>query len=99
MSIRTFVFCDTCNPQAIRVVSSRRNLNTTDKAIERRQITGRRNSDGRAWFEGSLDEAIKQRWVLSVENTTLCPNCAQKDLMNFFNSKPNSNAVDFKHKV
>ena len=37
----------------------------------------RRNSDGRSWFEGTLDDAIKQGWQLSEHGDILCPHCVE----------------------
>ena len=62
MSIRTFIFCDGCNPQGVRNV------------YENEQYD-RRNSDGRSWCEGSLEEAVKLGWEIFEENKILCPHC------------------------
>ncbi len=69
MSIRTFIFCDICNPQALRSIEFRR---LTRKGIR----TGRRISDGRAWYEGSVEQAIeKAGWQRSGDGRHICPVC------------------------
>jgi len=69
MSIRTFIFCDICNPQALRAIEFRR---ATRKGVR----AGRRISDGRAWFEGSLQEAVeKNGWQRTEEGLDVCPAC------------------------
>lgn len=67
MSIRKFVFCDICNPQALRSVEFRR----APRADER---GGRRISDGRAWFEGEPGDAEKAGWLIEV-GRHVCPTC------------------------
>lgn len=62
--IRTFIFCDRCNPMGIRIIS-----NKSDPT--------RRISDERAWFEGTTDEAKKEGWIISISKHT-CPCCIQK---------------------
>ena len=75
MSIRSFVFCDICNPQAIRTIECRR----SNRNEELRN--GRRISDGRAWFEGDLETAVKQAgWLVTSENKHICPACQQLHL-------------------
>lgn len=71
MSVRTFIFCDGCNPQGIRNI-----YNGVQRA--------RRNSDGRAWYEGPLDEAVQLGWVVSKQGYTLCPTCIDKGLIEMF---------------
>lgn len=67
MSIRTFIFCDTCNPQAIRTINDAEEF-------------GRRCSDGRVWFEGHIHEAVKLGWVMTPMDNNICPNCHKKGL-------------------
>jgi len=84
MSVRTFIFCDKCNPQAIRTLNPRCNVNDRRETEARhndnvrRQYDGRRNSDGRAWFEGSLETGIKAGWATNELGDLLCPNCKDK---------------------
>lgn len=73
MSIRTFVFCDVCNPKGVRIVEERRNPVGRDNP-------GRRISDGRAWFEGSTADAEKAGWHLYVDGRHVCPRCHQRGL-------------------
>ncbi len=69
MSIRTFIFCDICNPQGLRSIEFRRAPRVNDRG-------GRRVSDGRAWYEGSIYEAIKSAgWVVGKEGEHICPTC------------------------
>ena len=67
MAIRTFIFCDACNPQGIRAISDE---------------TGRcrRSSDQRSWFEGEADEAINHGWDMTTEGLHLCPKCQNNGL-------------------
>ena len=51
MTLKTFIFCDICNPAGTRYVEQRRGVHRGDGG-------GRRVTDGRAWFEGSLEQAI-----------------------------------------
>ncbi len=70
MSTRTFIFCDICNPQAIRIVEGRRG---TDRMRD-----GRRISDGRMWFEGSDEEAADYGWMSTERGQHICPDCIQR---------------------
>ena len=71
MSIRTFIFCDGCNQQGVRNI-----YNCVQRA--------RRNSDDRAWYEGTLKEAVQLGWVVSKQGYTLCPTCIDKGLAEMF---------------
>ncbi|MCX7100171.1 MAG: hypothetical protein NTX38_01415 [Methylobacter sp.] len=68
MSIRKFIFCDICNPQGIRSIELRR-------APRENQRTGRRLGDGRAWIEGDLNNAVKNRWLCTSDGRHVCPEC------------------------
>ena len=68
MAIRQFIFCDICNPQAVRSIEFRRGPRLGER-------TGRRISDGRAWFEGELKAAMDQGWMLTVDGQHICPCC------------------------
>lgn len=70
MAVRTFVFCDACNPQGFRAINSGNDF-------------GRREADDRAWFEGSLFEAQYNGWVTTAEGHNLCPKCHEKGLEKF----------------
>ncbi len=69
MTIRTFIFCDICNPVGLRTIDFRRN----NRDGEDRK--GRRLSDGRAWFEGNEAEATQAGWLIRDAETHVCPNC------------------------
>ncbi len=68
MSIRTFIFCDICNPQGIRTIEFRRSPREDDR-------NGRRLSDGRFWFDGSLSTAIENGWSVAATGQHICPSC------------------------
>ncbi len=69
MPRRSFIFCDICNPQAVRYVEMRR-------SIGRDSRIGRRLSDGRNWFEGSDEEAVAAGWVAAEDGKYVCPICS-----------------------
>ncbi len=69
MSDRHFIFCDRCNPGAVRVPEHRRGLGHDPRA-------GRRITDGRMWSEGSADEARALGWIITTAGEHLCPLCA-----------------------
>jgi len=71
MTIRTFIFCDICNPQGIRNIEYRRRPRERDR-------NGRRISDGRSWIEGNLSEAKENGWIINPNGQHICPVC-QKD--------------------
>ena len=72
MSIRTFIFCDICNPQGIRTIEYRRSPREDDR-------NGRRICDGRAWFEGNLPEAVLNGWKYNSTDQHICPSCNIKN--------------------
>ncbi|MDD2759887.1 MAG: hypothetical protein PHH11_06295 [Methylomonas sp.] len=72
MSIRKFIFCDICNPQGLRSIEFRRAPRGEERA-------GRRISDGRAWFEGELSQAIEAGWVCTNDGIHICPTCKTMD--------------------
>ena len=72
MAIRTFVFCDICNPQGIRHVEQRRRRPRADNS-------GQRITDGRAWFEGDVETALSSDgWTLTARGQHVCPTCAER---------------------
>ena len=79
MAIRQFIFCDICNPQAVRSIEFR----SAPRLDER---TGRRISDGRAWFEGSLTKASEAGWLCKVDGQHICPNCLKLDSTEYHRS-------------
>ncbi len=68
--LRVIIFCDICNQQGIRYIEQKRN-------IERGDVDGRRITDGRSWFEGSLEEALDAGWDYNNGSHT-CPRCIEK---------------------
>lgn len=73
MSLRTFLFCDFCNPEGIRVLDDRRTKPRADGN------SGRRYSDARVWFEGPVEEAVNQNgWIISHDDKHICPDCQER---------------------
>lgn len=68
MARRSFIFCDICNPLAIRYIEMRR-------AGTRNSRIGRRLSDGRNWFDGTEEEATLAGWVATNDGQHVCPAC------------------------
>lgn len=74
MARRHFIFCDICNPQAIRAVEARRSPNRNPRG-------GRRVIDGRMWFEGTDDEARAAGWEIgNSDDRHTCPDCLKRHL-------------------
>lgn len=71
MARRSFIFCDICNPLAIRYIEFRR-------AGSRDKRGGRRVTDGRAWFDGDDGAAVKAGWVIAENGQHVCPNCFER---------------------
>ena len=69
MSRRDFIFCDICNDRAIRVIEERRGPSRGEL------YTGRRIIDGRAWFDGTNEEAQAVGWLIEEEDRHVCPRC------------------------
>lgn len=70
--VRTFVFCDSCNPQGFRFVETRR-----DK--DRSGPTGRRISDGRSWLDASSEEVVlEKKWIITGQGKHYCPSCVKR---------------------
>jgi|GEM_PF-1730032 len=70
MARRSFIFCDICNPLAIRDVEMRRGTGRITK--------GRRVTDGRVWFDGSEDDARNEGWVATDDGRHICPACFER---------------------
>ena len=69
MAVKTFVFCDICNLSGVRLPDDRRNgLRVTEPG-------GRRLSDDRNWFEGSIIEARCAGWVEDKRGRHICRRC------------------------
>ena len=73
MTIRTFIACDACNREGARYVEQRRNPG-------REQRGGRRISDGRSWFDGTLEDALAHGWARTSDQLHICPDCQQRGL-------------------
>jgi len=68
--LRVIIFCDVCNPQGIRYIEQKRSTQRGDEG-------GRRITDGRAWFEGPLQEAVDAGWSYEDEQH-ICPRCQER---------------------
>ena len=68
--LRVIIFCDICNPQGIRYIEQNR-------SVMRGDMGGRRITDGRAWFEGSLEQALDNGWIYR-QSQHICPRCQQR---------------------
>jgi hypothetical protein len=73
MARRSFIFCDICNPLAIRDIEMRRN---TQRCVDKTK--GRRITDGRAWFDGADEEAQADGWVATEDGQHICPTCFER---------------------
>lgn len=72
MSLRTFLFCDICNPQGIRTIDTPVGHNDNEH-------WGRRTTDGRAWFEGDAQFAVSTLgWMETEDGRHLCPSCTRR---------------------
>jgi hypothetical protein len=71
MARRSFIFCDICNPLALRAIEMRRNGGRDIR-------DGRRLSDGRAWFDGSDHEAKTAGWVVADDGQHICQTCFER---------------------
>ena len=71
MSIRKIIFCDVCNPRALKTVELRR-------ANRENGSTGRRITEGRAWIEGEISDAVENGWLCTPDNQHICPSCRMK---------------------
>ncbi len=67
---RVIIFCDICNPQGVRFIEQTRN-------IQRSDTHGRRLTDDRAWFEGSVKEAVENGWS-DKDDQHICPRCQDR---------------------
>lgn len=68
MARRSFIYCDICNPLALRSIEMRRTLGRDCR-------DGRRLTDGRAWFDGSDEDARLEGWVVADDGQHICPAC------------------------
>ncbi|MDC9725011.1 MAG: hypothetical protein PSN44_03705 [Gammaproteobacteria bacterium] len=68
--LRVIIFCDICNPQGVRYIEQNR-------STQRGDVEGRRITDGRSWFEGSLESALDHGWVYE-SSEHICPRCQER---------------------
>ncbi len=67
MAIKTFIFCDRCNPGCVRMI---------DRRMSKEERSGRRSTDDRSWHEASkVEEAPK--WLLLENGEHICPRCVE----------------------
>ena len=71
MARRSFIYCDICNPLALRAIEMRRTTGRDSR-------DGRRLSDGRAWFDGSDHEAKQSGWVVADDGQHICQACFER---------------------
>jgi hypothetical protein len=72
MARRSFIFCDICNPLALRAIEMRRST------VGRDSRDGRRLADGRAWFDGGDGEAKQAGWISTDDGQHICPACFER---------------------
>lgn len=72
MGIRTFIFCDRCNPEG------NHNIYVDDSHDKRN--SGKRSTDKCNVYEGRLDDAIQLGWQLSEQGDILCPHCVENGM-------------------
>ena len=82
MTIRTFIFCDVCNPLGLR----------TEKDGF---IKNRRETDFRTWFEGNEKDAEKCGWGKTADGNNLCPKCQQNQIGNTLSREQDSTSRRF----
>ncbi|MFT4993383.1 MAG: hypothetical protein ACI965_000402 [Paraglaciecola sp.] len=68
--LRTFIFCDRCNLQGLRYIEQNRSSQRGDEG-------GRRVTDGRSWYGGSVQEALEVGWMCD-DDQHICPPCQGK---------------------
>lgn len=71
MARRSFIFCDICNPLALRSIEMRRTTGRDSR-------DGRRLADGRTWYDGSDHEAKHAGWVIADDGQHICPACFER---------------------
>lgn len=68
MSIKTFIFCDLCNPLCLHQIDRREQARDGLAA-------GRRFSDNYSWIEGSAEEIGEYGWIVTSNHKHICPRC------------------------
>jgi hypothetical protein len=71
MSIRKIIFCDICNPRGLKTVELRR-------VYRENENIGRRITEGRAWIEGEVSDAVENGWLCTSDDRHICPSCRLK---------------------
>ena len=82
MAIRTFIFCDVCNPLGLR----------TEKDGF---IKNRRETDFRTWYEGDEKDAEKFGWSKTADGRNICPKCQQTNVENHMTGYKNDSSRRF----
>jgi len=67
MSVKTFTFCDICNPHC--------QITTDRREQPRDEGSGRRGSDDCSWFEGFPDDSTEDGWIVTSKGKHVCPRC------------------------
>ena len=67
MSVKTFTFCDICNPDC-RIAIDRRDS-------KRDENSGRRVGDECSWFEGVPEDSAEEGWIVTSKGKHICPSC------------------------
>ena len=73
MTRHIFFACDICNSLGVRIPDQRRGANRDFRS-------GRRNTDGRAWFEGTEEQARECGWEIRTDGRDVCPDCLRRGL-------------------
>ncbi|MBF0445229.1 MAG: hypothetical protein HQL68_06540 [Magnetococcales bacterium] len=57
----------------------RMSINAPLNKTSLRRSVGRRPFDGKSWFAGTVDNAIKEQWMIDdSKNYVICPRCQRK---------------------
>ena len=67
MSVKTFTFCDICNPHS-QIATDRREQ-------PRDEGQGRRGDDDCSWFEGFPEDSAEEGWIVTSKGKHVCPRC------------------------
>jgi len=67
MSVKTFTFCDICNPDC--------HIPLDRRESKRDENSGRRAGDECSWFEGVPDDSAEEGWILTSRGKHICPRC------------------------
>lgn len=67
MSVKTYTFCDICNPHAFIAIDRREHPRDAE--------TGRRAGDECSWFEGRPEDSAEEGWIVTSRGKHVCPKC------------------------